>query len=165
MALLLASCQRASLDERLNEWYVSTRVAVLEQPPIKPDSTYEYIDVMVQRREKYYYFDNRLVKETFSDNRNHKLYEAIYANHTNLRVVNEYCRHGFKTYEGIDYDNKPLGPGTWYDCKNGKLICKGNRVGFKKYGTWRTYNNTGQVVDSQIYEQESDKITLPEIVN
>lgn len=150
------------MEEQFDEWYASTREEVIQQSGNKPDSTYESIDINIQRRAKYYYSNNRLIRETFSDNKGNTLYEAIYAKKTNLRLVTEYCKHGHKIYEGIDYDNKPMGPCKWYDCKSGKISRQGSRVGFKKCGTWIMYDKHGNIAAQKTYEQDKN-IVLPEV--
>lgn len=142
---LISACSEGSREERLADWYTDTKEEILDQSDEKPDSTFEHIDLNNSLYEKWYYYKNRPVKYEVTNAAKTPRYIAFIAADSNFRFIQEYCPHGKLSYEGIEYQHKPYGTATWYDCETGKIVEQGNRFKFTKTGTWKKYNPDGSV--------------------
>lgn len=162
---LATACSSGSSDEKVATWYADTKEDIISQSDETPDSTFEYIDLNTDMREKRFYFEKRPVKLEVTDGNRTSRYVALYAADSSFRLIKEYCQHGKLSYEGIEYKHKPYGPATWYDCETGKIIRQGNRFKFKKTGVWKEYNTDGTVKSEIRYEGKIKTKKLPRLDN
>lgn len=161
--LLIASCGGGSREERLADWYTDTKEEILDQSDEKADSTFEHIDLNNGMYEKWFYHKSRLIKYEVTSAAKTPRYTAFVATDTNFRFIREYCPHGKLSYEGIEYQHKPYGTATWYDCETGKITDQGNRFKFTKTGTWKKFNSDGSVLSTIEHKAKIKPGKLPQL--
>lgn len=147
------SCKRGAYDD-VAEWHNATKEGIIEQSELVADSISEYTDSLTGELVRDYYYNRQLFRKEIASAEGIVKYLVRYATDKDFAYCTEYCSHGYKTYEGIEYQHKPYGIATWYNCENGKITEQGVRHGFRKVGTWKMYDGNGNPVREVVYDKE-----------
>ena len=162
VTIIFASCSGGGYDD-VQEWHEETKELIIEQSELVADSIGEQQDPTSGSTERLYYYNHQLFrKETISPNGVIQ-HLVQYAENGDFAYCTEYCSHGYKTYEGIEYQHKPYGIATWYNCDNGKITEQGVRYKFRKIGVWKMYDGNGNPVDEITYEKKVPLKSYPRI--
>ena len=162
LSLFFCSCGRSGYDD-VAEWHEVTKEAIFEQSELVADSIGEYIDTLTEELIRSYFHDQHLFRKEIINNRGVVKFMIRYANNPDFSYKTEYCSHGYQTYEGIEYQNKPYGIATWYNCENGKITEQGVRHKFRKVGLWKTYDRNGNPEREIVYDKEVKLKSYPRI--
>lgn len=150
--LTVISCNTGG-GNYIQEWHDATKEAIIEQSELVADSISELTEPSGQIERLYYYNSRLYRKETVS--RDGVMEHLVqYGEDGDFAYCTEYCSHGYKTYEGIEYKHKPYGMATWYNCNNGKITEQGNRYKFRKIGVWKIYDGNGNPVEEISYDKK-----------
>lgn len=161
ISIVCTSCNWGGYDD-VQEWHEQTKELIIEQSELVADSISE-MKGPTGSTERQYYYNNRLYRiETISPE---GVIEHLvqYANDGDFAYCIEYCSHGYKTYEGIEYKHKPYGIATWYNCDNGKITEQGIRYKFRKIGVWKMYDGNGNLAEEITYDKKVPLKSYPRI--
>lgn len=161
LCLGIVSCGWLANSERVVEWYRETKEAIISHSEQVADRVLETRDSISGRREVRHYSGGQLLKLEIYEHGGMLTYIAQYPKDTTLCLVYELCEHGKVTYEGLEYRHRPIGLSTWYHCSNGAISMQGQRLKFRKYGIWRTYDSLGHILTENKYKGRVKISSLP----
>ncbi|HEY9178426.1 MAG TPA: hypothetical protein VIN07_12075 [Flavipsychrobacter sp.] len=160
--VLLASCGWGGHDD-VQEWHEATKEIIIEQSELVADSISQQEDPSSGSIERRYYYNRKLFRKEVVSPRGVVEYMVRYADDSDFAYCTEFCTHGYKTYEGIEYQHKPYGIATWYNCDNGKITEQGTRYKFRKTGVWQMYDGYGNPTREITYEKNVPLKSYPRI--
>jgi hypothetical protein len=159
IGLLLSNCNNNESKKYTPNWYEYTKSEIMKQSDLEPDSIITEKDTTMIKEHSYFNgkeFHLRLLK-------NGKLrMEKIYSKDGNFEIVREFFDNGNYLFEGITYKDHFYGLSTW-KYQNGQLNEKGIRFNDKKIGVWKTWNESGKLVESVDYKNLEKLDSMPKI--
>lgn len=162
LSIIVSSCKWGDYDD-VTGWHEATKERILEQSELVADSISERTDTQTSELVRSYYYSGHLFRKEIVGKTGVVAYMVRYANDSNFSYCTEYCSHGYKIYEGIDYKHKPYGIATWYDCETGKITEQGVRYKFRKVGLWKMYDRSGNPVREIVYDKEVKLKSYPRL--
>lgn len=88
--------------------------------------------------------------------------ESYFSKDGNFELRRGFCENAAVSFEGITYKTSLYGPSTECFC-SGKIKQQGHWFRGVKIGTWKTFNESGVIIDDSDLKYHSALDSLPQI--
>lgn len=144
---MLFSCH--SKKEKIDPdiWYSQTKDFILTESNLPTDSTAtEYFADGNQQKVKLFNNGHPTVEKWYQVT-GEQIAETKYSRDGQFELRKEICQNGQIAFEGIFYKTNPYGLSTWFGCTKIKQK-EGIRFKDKKVGIWKSWNDKGEVTET-----------------
>ncbi|PBQ34210.1 hypothetical protein CNR22_21365 [Sphingobacteriaceae bacterium] len=158
----VVSMSFGTIKQSADSWYEETKAEILKQAALKSDSIGFLFNSDSSKKKEMHFFKGHMFLAKFYK-KGAPTSESYFSKDGNFELRRLFCENAIVSFEGIAYKTSLFGPFTEYYC-SGKIKLQGFRFQSEGIATWKTFNESGVLVDESNLKNHSLLNSLPQIV-